>query len=277
MSSSLRLRVSGAIAAIATVVGAMGLAAGLATAAGAATWTLDGITLSVDPFNRSKLAQAQTALADWRADNSIGNLHVETFEGYAPWGVGGGTQDLGSTKVGSFTPFGRTGSGNAVVGNGKDLQVRNDNQMFWGRYNTENDPPLPPGPADGNWLDSNDNRGIKWSIGGLGSFDALGFFVIDPADVGGKFSIKVGKTLFSDLADGMRLRNGNIYFLRILLPEAVDRLNVRLSHDIHNDGFGVDGALVGRISPVPLPPAAALMLPALALLAGLRRRARRRA
>ena len=135
--------------------------------------------------------------------------------------------------------------------------------MFWGRYNTENDPPLPPGLADGNWLDSNDNRGIRWTIDGLGAFNALAFFVIDPADVGGKFSIKVGKTLFSDLADGMRLKNGNIYFLRILLPEAVDRLNVRLSHDIHDDGFGVDGAIVGQIAPVPLPPAAALLLPAL--------------
>ena len=164
-----------------------------------------------------------------------------------------------------------------MVGNGKDLQVRNDNQMFWGRYNTENDPPLPPGLADGNWLDSNDNRGIRWTIDGLGAFNALAFFVIDPADVGGKFSIKVGQTLFSDLADGMRLKNGNVYFLRILLPEAVDRLNVRLSHDIHDDGFGVDGAILGQIAPVPLPPAAALLLPALALLAGLRRRARRRA
>jgi hypothetical protein len=228
-------------------------------------------------FDRDRLAAAQQAMAEFRAGHTISNLHVETFEGFRPWGTGGGTQDLSRTAVGSFTPFGTIGSGNAVVGSGKDLQVRNDNHMFWGRYNTENDPPLPPGLADGNWLDSNDNRGIKWAIDGLGAFNALAFFVIDPADVGGKFSIRIGQTLFSDLADGMRLRNGNIYFLRILLPEAVDRLNVRLSHDIHNDGFGVDGALLGRIAPVPLPPSAALLLPGLALLAGLRRRARRRA
>ena len=135
-----------------------------------------------------------------------------------------------------------------MVGKGTKLQVRDDNHMKWGRYNSSNTPALPPGLADGNWLDSNDNRGIKWRIKGVGPFNAIGFFVIDAADVGGKFSIKVGKTLFSDLADGMRLKNGNIHFISILLPEAVDRLTIRLSHNIHNDGFGVDGAIVGQIS-----------------------------
>jgi len=273
MFGLVRLRTGGTIAALATGLAALMLA----TAAGAMTLTMDGITLNADPFNRSKLAQAQTAMADYRATHSISNLHVETFEGYQPWGVGKGTQNLRHTGVGRFTPFGRTGSGNSVVGNGQKLQVRNDNHMFWGRYNSSNTPALPPGLADGNWLDSNDNRGIKWKIDGLGSFNALAFFVIDAADVGGKFSIKVGDTLFKNLANGNRLKNGNIYFLSILLPEAVDHLTLRFSHNIHNDGFGLDGALFGKVSPVPVPPAAALLVPALALLAGVRRRHLRRA
>jgi len=245
----------------------------LATAAGATT--INGINLTVDPFNRGKLAQAQQDRDNYLASHRFDNLHVETFEGFQPWGVGRGTQNLTRTAVGSFKPYGRTGSGNSVVGKGTKLQVRDDNHMKWGRYNSSNTPALPPGLADGNWLDSNDNRGIKWRIKGVGPFNAIGFFVIDAADVGGKFSIKIGKTLFSDLADGMRLKNGNIHFISILLPQAVDRLTIRLSHNIHNDGFGVDGAIVGQISPVPLPPAAALLLPAVGLLAGLRRRARR--
>jgi hypothetical protein len=244
----------------------------LATAAGAAT--INGITLDADPYTRANLADAQTAMADYRATHTIDNFHLETFETYQPWGVGGGTQNLTHTKVGSFTPFGETGSGHSVVGSGSQLQVRNDNLMEWGRYNTSNDPAPPPGLADGNWLDSNDNRGINWKIDGLGEFNALAFFVIDAADVGGKFSIQVGNTLFSDLAQGARLANGNIYFLRILLPETVDHLTVSFSHDIHNDGFGIDGAMFGKISPapIPLPPAAALILTGLAALAGLHRR-----
>ena len=60
--------------------------------------------------------------------------------------------------------------------------------MPWGRYNTD------AGSGGRKWLDSNDNTGIKWKIGGIGKFNAVTFFVIDAADVGGKFSIKVGDT-----------------------------------------------------------------------------------
>ena len=273
MLGMVRLCAGGMIAAVVSGLAALVVA----TAASATTLTLDGITLNATAFNRGKLAQAQTTMADYRATHTIKNFHLETFESYQPWGVGGGTQNLTSTKVGSFTPFGNTGSGNSLVGSGSALQVRNDNAMHWGRYNSSNTPALPPGLADGNWLDSNDNRGIKWKIDGLGSFNALAFFVIDAADVGGKFSIKVGDTLFKNLANGNRLKNGNIYFLSILLPEAVDHLTLRFSHNIHNDGFGLDGALFGKVSPVPVPPAAALLVPALALLAGVRRRHLRRA
>ena len=47
--------------------------------------------------------------------------------------------------------------------------------------------------------------------------------MLDAADVGGKFSIKVGDTLFSDIAGaGGKLANGNIHFVKILLSEAVE-------------------------------------------------------
>ena len=137
--------------------------------------------------------------------------------------------------------------------------------MPWGRYTTS--PVL-----GGNWLDSNDNLGMRWEIGGIGKFDSLAFFVLDAADVGGKFSIKVGDTLFSNLAGaGGKLRNGNIQFVRIMLSEAVNHLTVELMHDRTNDGFGIDGAAVA-LAPVPLPPAAFLLLTGIAGIAGLRRR-----
>ena len=53
-------------------------------------------------------------------------------------------------------------------------------------------------------------------------FNALAFLLHRRADVGAKFTIKVGDTLFSQVigASG-RLANGSIQLVRILLPEAV--------------------------------------------------------
>ena len=261
MLTTVRLRLGAAVVAAALATG---------TAAGAATVDVD---LDYVPFTRGKLAQAQAARADFRASLAGANIRAEGFRGYQPWGVGKGTQNLRNTKVGSFTPFGKTGSGDAVVGNGSKLQVRNDNRMRWGRYNLDGN----GGPKPGNWLDSNDNQGIKWRIGGVGEFDSIGFFLSDVADVGGKFSIKVGDTVYRDLANGAKLKNGNIYFVRILLSEAVDKLTIKFSHNINDDGFGIDGAVLGSAAPVPVPPAAALILTGLLGLFGLRRRAAARA
>ena len=198
MFTIVRLRFGGVVAAALLAMTA---------AAGAASVDLDYST-----YNRGKLARAQTDIADFKAALPSG-FRTEGFEGYQPWGKGKGTQNLRNTAVGSFTPFGRTGSGNAVVGSGSKLQVRNDNRMRWGRYNDDG----VGGPQPGNWLDSNDNRGIRWRIKDVGKFDTIGFFISDVADVGGKFSIKVGDTVYRDIADGAKLRNGNIHFVRILL------------------------------------------------------------
>lgn len=233
------------------------------------------VNLDLQRFDRRHLPAAETAMADYMT--GVQNAHVETFEGYKPWPRQGGTQDLRHTAVGSFTPTGKQGGGNSVVGQGSKLQVRNDNSMAWGRYNTANTPALPPGLAGGNWLDSNDNKGVKWTVKGVGSFDTLAFYVIDAADVGGKFSIKVGDTLYKYVAgaDG-RLSNGNIHLVQIKLSEAVNRLTIRLRHNIVNDGFGIDGVVVGTIAPVPLPAGILLLVPGLALLGGTRLLARRR-
>ena len=118
---------------------------------------------------------------------------------------------------------------------------------------------------------------MKWEISGVGKFDAVAFFVTDAADVGGKFSIKVGGKLHDIAGNGGLLANGNIHFVKILLDEAVDSLTVELMHDRANDGFGIDGAAVGRIAPVPLPPAVLLLGAGFAALAGLRRRRTARA
>jgi hypothetical protein len=264
MLTSVRLRLGGLVAAAVLATGA---------AAGAAT-----VDVGQTFYNRGKLTRAQDDMAAFRA-GLTGSLRIEGFEGYKPWGKGKGTQDLRDTAVGSFTRFGRAGGGNSVVGNGDKLQVRKDGRMRWGRYNTDGT----GGQKPGKWLDSNDNRGIKWRIEDVGKFDSIGFFVTDAADVGGKFSLKIGGTVH-DIKSVPRLRNGNIHFFRILLSKPVDKLTIRMMHDIADDGFGIDGIVVGKKAsppppppppppaPVPLPPAAVLMLAGLLGLLGLRRR-----
>jgi hypothetical protein len=243
-----------------------GLLLATAMAAGASAATVD---LEITRFDRGQLAAAKVARADFLAGFALSNLRTEGFGGYQPWNGISGTTDPQNTAVGSFTAIGSPGSGGSKIGDGSKLQVRGDDEMQWGRYSSD------AAGLSGNWLDSNDNTGMRWEIAGLGPFNVLAFFVIDAADVGGRFSIKVGDTLFADLAGTSgRLANGNIHFVRLMLDEAVENLTVELMHDRTNDGFGIDGVAMAHleVAQAPVPPAAFLLGSGIALMGLLRRR-----
>lgn len=256
MLSRVKLCLGAAVTAVSLTMTAM-----TTTAAFAAT-----VNLSVDRFDRSELGAAVKAKADFLGSATVKG--EETFNDYKAWDGKSGTTNPQSTKVGSFSAFGAKGSGRSVIGDTSKLQVRTDNDMAWGRYSTS-------GASLGNhWLDSNDNLGMKWEVKGLGKFNTLAFYVLDAADVGGKFSLKVGDTLYSNIAGaGGKLKNGNIQLVKIMLSEAVSKLTVELMHDRTNDGFGVDGGTVA-LAPVPLPPAALLLGTGLVGLVALGRRRR---
>jgi MYXO-CTERM domain-containing protein len=224
-------------------------------------------TLQADNYARSEFGAARNAMNDFLTGNRIRGL--ETFEGHPAWNGASGTSNPRNTNVGSFTTLGGHGTGGAAVNGGRSLEVRGDNTMPWGRYNTD----TTSNSLGGNWLDTNDTYGMKWEVAGLGRFDTLAFFLTDVADVGATFSIKVGDELFSDIAGSTgRIANGSIHLIRIALDRAVENLTVELIHDRLNDGFGIDGATVVEVAPVPVPPAAALLVTGLAAFAGLRRR-----
>lgn len=250
----------GALASLALVLG-MGSAASAAS-------------LNISYFDRSDYAGAQAALAAFRngTDASVGpksemkSVRTETFEGFQAWNGATGAADP-MTGVGRFTSLGGHGTGGSAVNGGTLLQVRDDNPWVWGRYNTSG--------VDGNWLDSNDTRGMRWDATGPAKFNAVAFLLTDVADVGAIFSIKAGDTLFSQVIGAAgRMANGSIQLVRILLPEAVAGLAIELRNDRLNDGFGIDGATVARIAPVPVPPAALLLISGAAALFGFRRRQR---
>ena len=237
-----------------------GLFAGaLATSAGAAT-------LQIDSFGRNDLATAKTALQTFKAAPTAGKLvksfRTENFESSSAWNGSSGTRNP-VTTVGSFVSAGGTGHAGDTINGGKLLQVRNDNPLRSTRYDTN---------GGSNWLDSNDTLGMNWEVGGLPKFNAIAFLLTDVADQGARFSLDVGGSLFGTIGDGSRFADGGIYLVRVLLPESVSSLSIAMLNDKLNDGFGIDEAMVAQIAPVPVPPAALLMLTGIAGIAGLRRR-----
>ena len=238
-----------------------GLFAGaLATSAGAAT-------LQVDSFGRNDLVSAKTALQTFKAAPTAGKLvksfRTENFESSSAWNGSSGTRDP-VTTVGSFVSAGGIGHAGDTIDGGTALEVRNDNPLRSTRFDTE---------GGSNWLDSNDTYGMNWEVGGLPKFNALAFLLTDVADQGARFSMTIGGTLFdSVIGDGTRFADGGIYLVKILLPEAVSSLSIAMLNDKLNDGFGIDNIMVARVAPIPVPPAALLLLSGIAGIAGLRRR-----
>lgn len=238
-------------------------------------------SLRITEFAQNDVAAAQAAHAAFMAGQDLAvfgagghfgagthvkTSRIETFAGLPAWNGSTGTTNP-VTSVGRFTSLGGTGKGGSAINGGTGLEVRNDNPFRWGRHSVMN-------PAGGSWLDSNDTYGMRWEVGGLGQFNALGFFLTDVADVGAKFSLKVGGTLFEHVIGGSgRVANGTIHWVQILLDETMDSLVVEMRHDRLNDGFGIDGITVAHVAPIPLPPALAFMIVGLAALLGLRRRA----
>ena len=182
------------------------------------------------PSTGASSPQAQADMADFRAATARPASTPRASRATSPGASARAPRTCGTPRSAASPRSARPAPATRWSATARKLQVRDDNHMRWGRYNTRRR----RRPARrGNWLDSNDNRGIKWRIKGVGQFNAIGFFVTDVADVGGKFSIKVGETLYRDLADGdASSRTATSTSCASCSSEAVDKLTDPAQHDI---------------------------------------------
>ena len=220
-----------------------------------------GFAASITVSNFSKGA--------YNAASSLGGI-TEDFESFREANVSNGF----STAVGRFSTLGGKGTGGTVTrsgfaNDGTKLAVRDGN--VYGRTSTTKS--LTGNKAHNKFLDSNDTYGIRWDVSIGGSvFQKLLLTVSDAADTGAALEISVNGMSYSFA----RQRNGNKKLVEIDLGRGVTEASVfftnfKGNNRKVNDGFSLDDV---RVSSVPLPASALLLLAGLGGLAAYGRRKR---
>lgn len=230
---------------------AAALAVGMVSSASAVTVAV--YQDSVDGFNYA--TAAAFAAANYTGSGS-GNT-IESFESFQAY-TGPGTGDANpSTSVGTFVATGASGNGSSAVAP-LDKAIVKSAVATGGRK-----------AVDGkNYLDSNDNNGVKWTASIAGrSITSIAFFLSDANDNGRNVTLKIGSGVAQTILPP-GLINSNLAFVTIFLDAPVESVELAFSAS-HNDGFGIDGI---QVSSVPLPPTALLLGSAFVGAAFLRRR-----
>jgi hypothetical protein len=211
------------------------------------------------------LGSAQTAEANFLATLGGVSLH-EDFESYtAATDVNGQTTDPFDAVGATFlTAAGDLGSGGACDNSGFQcsggLAILNSTESpYNGRFS------VPVGTN--NWLDSMDAK--KMSITADAGYNAMGFYMTDPNDSGGRFEIGGVSFDFESLFGNTALPNGQVYYISIFDTDVATLGEVSILSNASGDGYGIDKLTVGR---VPEPGTLALLGLGLAGLGLARRR-----
>lgn len=216
---------------------------------GAGSWVSAAPVLSISAQGTTPAGIAEN---DFQATLNGGYL-TETFETFEQDGTiynvpGVQTTTFTSPEgVGSFTSVvagtgGLCGSGGYNCNDG--LAVLDiGSTPFNGRYSVSGD----------NWLDSMDAR--EMTISPAAGFNAMGFYMTDPNDSGGRFSIGGVDFDFEDIF-GSALGNGSIFYISLFDGAGLDDVSIFSNNP--DDGYGLDDLTVGMVA-VPEPGTLALL------------------
>lgn len=179
--------------------------------------------------------------------SSLGGTEItETFErGYTP-GVQATTINsiLGVGAFTSVTPGTGGACDNGSYNCADGLAVLNSSvSPFNGRFAL----------SQPNWLDSMDAREMK--ISPTAGYNSMGFYMTDPNDAGGRFSIGGVGFNFGDIF-GSSLGNGKVFYISLFDADGLGDLSIFSNNS--NDGYGLDNVTIGSVS-VPEPGTIALL------------------
>jgi hypothetical protein len=184
------------------------------------------------------LAAAKDAEAAFLA--SLTSSTTEDFEGFTSNTEGSSGTSPINTSVGSFTQI-SAGSGGLCEGfAGCDglLILDAANSPYGGRFNTTD--------GGSNWLDSNDSTVFEFNP--IAGINAVGFFMTDPNDSGGRFDFTFSDGTTSEVVVnpfGGALPDGRVFYLTFLSTSEITSIKVMSNND--SDGFGIDDVTVGRV------------------------------
>jgi hypothetical protein len=211
------------------------------------------ITYKVSPIGLTNAQNAETAFL-----STLQEFTTENFEnvgGFTGEKTGGLTSSVAineqflsiSTTVGGFTSV-KQGTGgacnNAHMGYSCDAGLAvldGTKNPFSGRFNTT--------PTGGNnWLDSFDAMDFLFEV--ADGNNAVGFFITDPNDAGGRFDFFTSDGSVSlDIDDifGKSLGSGAVFYVSFTSVLDIESIRITTGNEDPNDGFGIDGVTVGRV------------------------------
>lgn len=200
---------------------------------GVCSWVGAAPILTISGQGTTAAAEAEQAFMD--AAQSV--YLTENFDDNGFYTVGTQSETMSSAVgVGSFT--------SAVPGSGglcdsgsyscdAGLAILNEGASpFSGRYAVSPD----------NWLDSMDAR--QMIISPAAGFNAMGFYMTDPNDAGGRFSIGGVNFNFENIF-GSGLGNGRVYYISLYDAEGLGDVSIFSNNP--DDGYGIDDVTVANV------------------------------